>query len=81
MSRRRQVPDDDQLRRVFTRHSDQSSAWIASRYGWNVSISAVQIHRRRLMTANPIEGVASMSRAEFRKALADQADRRHAYLS
>ena len=81
MSRKRQVPDDDQLRRVFTRHSDQSAAWIVSRYKWDVSISAVQVHRRRLMTTNPIAGVASMTRAEFRVALDAELDRRLANLS
>ncbi len=73
MSRRRQVPPDAQLCRVFTRHPDKSTRWIIARYGWGVSLSTVQIHRRRLMTPNPIAGVASMSYAEFRQALDDQA--------
>ncbi len=73
MSRRRQVPNDGQLRRIFARHPDKSSRWIISRYGWAVSLSAVQIHLRRLMTPNPEGGAASMSGTEFRQALDDQA--------
>ena len=67
---RRRVPPDDVLSRIFREHAGESSRQILDRYGWDVSLSVVQMYRRKLRRRSAIAGVASMSQAEFRAALA-----------
>ena len=67
---RRRVPDDDELTRIFKQHAGESSRQILDRYGWDVSLNSVQMYRRKLRRRSPIAGVATMSRDDFRAAMA-----------
>ena len=67
---RRRVPADDELTRIFKQHVGESSRQILDRYGWDVSLNTLRTYRRKLRRRSPIAGVASMSRAEFRAAMA-----------
>ena len=67
---RRRVPSDDELTRIFKQHTGESSRQILDRYGWDVSLNNVQMYRRKLRRRSAIAGVASMSRDEFREAMA-----------
>ncbi len=70
MSKKRKVPPDDVLKRIFKEHAGESSRQILDRYGWDVSLNLVQMYRRKLRRRSAIAGVATMSRDEFRAALA-----------
>ncbi len=67
---RRRVPADDVLARIFKEHAGETSRQILDRYGWDVSLNVVQMYRRKLRRRSPIAGVATMSRDEFRAAMA-----------
>ena len=67
---RRRVPPDDVLARIFREHAGESTRMILIRYGWDVSLNSLRTYRRRLGRRSPIAGVASMSQAEFRGAMA-----------
>ncbi len=67
---KRQVPPDDVLTRIFKEHKGETSRQILDRYGWDVSLNNVRMYRRRLRRRSAIAGVASMSRDEFREAMA-----------
>ncbi len=67
---RRRVPDDDVLARIFKQHAGESSRQILDRYGWDVSLNTLRTYRRKLRRRSPIAGVATMSRDEFRAAMA-----------
>ncbi len=68
---KRQVPSDDVLVRIFKEHTGESSRQILDRYGWDVSLNVVQMYRRKLRRRrSAIAGVATMSRDEFRAAMA-----------
>ena len=67
---RRRVPDDDVLARIFKQHVGETSRQILDRYGWDVSLNSLQAYRRKLRRRSAIAGVASMSQAEFRAAMA-----------
>ena len=67
---RRQVPADDVLARIFKQHAGETSRQILDRYGWDVSLNNVQMYRRKLRRRSAIAGVATMSQAEFRAAMA-----------
>ncbi len=67
---KRRVPSDDVLVRIFKQHVGESSRQILDRYGWDVSLNVVQMYRRKIRRRSAIAGVASMSQAEFRAAMA-----------
>ncbi len=67
---KRRVPADDELTRIFRENVGESSRQILDRYGWDVSLNSVQMYRRKLRRRSAIAGVASMSRDEFRAAMA-----------
>ncbi len=67
---RRRVPSDDVLSRIFKEHAGETSRQILERYGWDVSLNSLQAYRRKLRRRSAIAGVASMSQAEFRAAMA-----------
>ncbi len=67
---KRRVPDDDVLTRIFKEHAGETSRQILERYGWDVSLNNVQMYRRRLRRRSAIAGVATMSRDDFRAAMA-----------
>ena len=67
---RRRVPPDDILTRIFREHAGETTRQILTRYGWDVSLNSLRTYRRRLGQVSPIAGVASMSQAEFREAMA-----------
>ena len=58
------------LARIFKEHAGESSRQILERYGWDVSLNVVQTYRRKMRRRSAIAGVASMSQAEFRAAMA-----------
>ena len=66
---RRRVPSDDVLKRIFQEHAGESSRAILERYGWDVSLNVLQMYRRKFRRRSTIAGVATMSRADFRKAM------------
>ncbi len=67
---KRRVPDDDVLTRIFKEHAGETSRQILDRYGWDVSLNSLQAYRRKLRRRSAIAGVATMSRDEFRAAMA-----------
>ena len=67
---RRRVPPDDILTRIFQEHAGETTRAILTRYGWDVSLGSLRTYRRRLGRVSPIAGVASMSQADFREAMA-----------
>ncbi len=67
---KRRVPADDVLARIFKEHAGESSRQILDRYGWDVSLNTLRTYRRKLRRRSAIAGVASMSRDEFRAAMA-----------
>ncbi len=69
LSRKRQCPPDDELIVILDEHRDLSDRELLTRYGWAMSKAVLAGHRRRLAlrSSNPIRGVASMSRDEFRR--------------
>jgi hypothetical protein len=79
MSRQRLVPPDAELIDVFDRHPDLTDREIRDVYGWPVTVRAVSSHRRRLSRRvdNPVAGVSSLSRAEFRAAMEESYRVRH----
>ncbi len=77
MSRRRQIPDDDTLRRIFAEHPDATANELIRLFGWDVSWGAVLAHRRRLRSVNPIVAASTMPRDEFRLRMAESARLHH----
>ncbi len=67
---KRRIPDDAVLARIFKEHAGETSRQILDRYGWDVSLNVLQMYRRKFRRRSAIAGVASMSRDEFREAMA-----------
>ena len=62
----RRLPDDDTLRGIFEEHRDDSTRQILDKFGWPVVLHTLRVYRRRLTRpASGIDGVASLTNAEF----------------